>query len=189
MRLMMLAAAGLMLAACGQQGSGPPLPRVQQGAQAPSTQTAPSGAVRQAQISDQERQQFLQRVTQYLDMATAQLGGGAAAAPGFTDETAAMQPGSDHRWQVDLVGGTPYRLVGACDDDCANLDMELIDASTGGVVASDMLQDDFPVVDFTPQANGHYIVRLLMQSCGVAPCFAGARVLTGASRQGGDGKK
>ena len=77
-----------------------------------------------------------------------------------------------------------YRIVGACDDDCSNLDLELIDVSTGGVVASDMLQDDFPVVDFTPQANGRYIVRLLMQTCTVAPCFAGARVLTGKSGAG-----
>jgi hypothetical protein len=50
-----------------------------------------------------------------------------------------------------------------------------------------MVQDDFPVVDFTPQANGRYIVRLLMQTCTVAPCFAGARVLSG-STQGGAGK-
>ena len=179
------AAAALALAACGQQGSGPALPPVQQGAQAPSTQTAPTGPVQQAQISNEQRQQFLARVGQYLDMATNQLGGGATAAQGFADETAAMQPGTDHRWQVDLVGGTTYRIVGACDDDCSNLDLELIDVTTGGVVASDMLQDDFPVVDFTPQANGRYIVRLLMQACTVAPCFAGARVLTGASGAGG----
>lgn len=189
MRAMMLAAgAALMLAACGQQGSGPPLPPVQQGAQAPSTQTRPSGPVQQAQITDEQRQQFRGRVTQYLDMATNQLGGGSAAAPGFTDEAAEMQPGTDHRWQVELVGGTPYRLIGACDDDCSNLDMELIDVATGGVVASDMLQDDFPLVDFTPQANGRYIVRLLMQTCSVAPCFAGARVLAASPQQNGGGK-
>lgn len=173
------AAAALVLAGCGQAGSGPGLPPVQQGAQAPSTQTAPTGPVQQAQITDEQRQQFLGRVTQYLDMATNQLGGGAVAAQGFTDETAAMQPGTDHRWNVELVGGTAYRFVGACDDDCSNLDLELIDVATGGVVASDMLQDDFPIVDYTPQANGRYIVRLLMQTCTVAPCFAGARVLTG----------
>ena len=186
------AAAALVLAACGQQGTGAQLPPVQAGAQAPSTQTAPVGPVQQAQITPEQREQFLGRVTQYLDLAATELAGGAAAAPGFTDETAAMQPGSDHRWQVDLVGGTAYRIIGVCDDDCANLDLELIDASTGGVVASDMLAQhapprraDFPIVDFTPQANGRYIVRLLMQTCTVAPCFAGARVLTGDAQSGG----
>lgn len=185
MRAMIAAGAALMLAACGQQGTGAPLPPVQEGAQAPSTQTAPSGPVQQAQITPEQREQFLARVGQYLDMATNQLGGGATAAPGFTDETAAMLPGTDHRWQVDLVGGTAYRIIGACDDDCTNMDIELIDVSTGGVVASDMLQDDFPLVDFTPQANGRYIVRLLMQTCTVAPCFAGARVLTAPAQTGG----
>ena len=186
------AAAALVLAACGQQGTGPALPPLQEGAQAPSTQTAPVGPVQQAQINAEQRTQFLGRVAQYLDMATNQLGGGSSAAPGFTDETAAMQPGTDHRWNVELVGGTSYRIVGACDDDCTNLDLELIDATTGGVVASDMLADpqsprraDFPVVDFTPQNNGRYIVRLLMQTCTTAPCFAGARVLTGGGESGG----
>jgi hypothetical protein len=188
MRAILAAGAALMLAACGQQGSGVALPPVQQGAQAPSTQTAPSGPVQQAQISPEQREQFLGRVRQYLDMATNQLGGGATAAQGFTDQTAAMQPGTDHRWQVELVGGTAYRFVGACDDDCTNLDIELIDAQTGGVVASDMLQDDFPIVDFTPQANGRYIVRMLMQTCSVAPCFAGARVLTAQAGASSGGK-
>lgn len=193
MRLAWAACAVLVLAACGQQGSGPPLPPLQQGAQAPSTQTAPTGAVQQAQISAEEREQFLARVTQYLDLATNDLGGGAAAAEGFADEKVAMLPGADHRWTVELVGGTSYRIVGACDDDCTNMDMELIDVATGGVVASDMLAEprpplrpDFPVVDFTPPSNGRYIVRLLMQTCTVAPCFAGARVLSGTAQSGGD---
>ena len=179
------AAAALVLAACNQQGSGPALPPVQEGAQAPSTQSAPTSPVQQAQITPEQREQFLGRVRQYLDMATNQIGGGSTGAPGFTDETAAMQPGTDHRWNVELVGGTNYRFIGACDDDCTNLDLELIDASTGGVVASDMLPDDFPIVDFTPQANGRFIVRLLMQTCSVAPCFAGARVLTAPAQSSG----
>lgn len=187
MRIAVMAGAMLALAACGQQGSGPALPPVKEGALAPSTQT-PVPGVQQANIPDGQRQQFLDRVVQYLDMAQEQIGTGMAAAQGFEDELAAMQPGTDHRWQVDLTGGSAYRIVGACDDDCSNMDIELIDVSTGGVVASDMLPDDFPVVDFTPPANGRYIVRLLMQTCSVAPCFAGARVLSGAPAGSGGGK-
>lgn len=190
-RILFSAGLALLAAACGQQGSGVNLPPVQQGAQAPSRQTPPPvGQVKQAQISNEQREQFLGRVREYLDMAQQhpQVGGGLSPAQGFSDETAAMQPGTDHRWPVELAGGSPYRIIGACDDDCSNLDMELIDVSTGGVVASDMLQDDFPVVEFTPQANGRYIVRLLMQTCSVAPCFAGARVLSGQAPQGGGGK-
>ena len=54
---------------------------------------------------------------------------------------------------------------------------------TGGVVASDMLPDDYPVVEFTPPANGQYVIRMLMQTCTIAPCYAGARILS----QGGGG--
>lgn len=184
MRRLAAACAVLILAACGQGGTGEPLPPLQEGAQAPSTQT-PSDAP-QAEISPELREQFLARVRGYLDMAARQLGGGMEPAPGLADELAAMQPGTDHRWRVDLAGGRAYRIVGACDDDCENIDIELIDGATGGVVASDMLAEhtpprraDFPLVEFTPPADGRYIVRLLMQRCARAPCFAGARILTG----------
>jgi hypothetical protein len=99
-----------------------------------------------------------------------------------------MQPSTDGRWVVDLVAGTPYRIIGACDNECSNMDIELIDMSTGGVVASDMLPDDYPVVDFLPQANGQYVVRMLMQTCTIAPCYAGARVLTPGAGGGTPGK-
>lgn len=191
MRFAFLAAAGvaLMLAACGPQGgSGPALPPVQEGAQPPSTQTPPSGPVQQAQLSAEEREQVSGIVRQYMDLLQQQVGAGMAPAEGFSDEIAGLQPGTDHRWQVELVGGTAYRFIGACDNECSNVDMELIDVSTGGVVASDMLADDIPVVEFTPEANGRYIVRLLMQTCTVAPCFAGARVLTAQAGQSQTGK-
>ena len=44
-----------------------------------------------------------------------------------------------------------------------------------------MLPDDYPVVTYTPAANGNYIVRILMQACTVAPCYAGARVTTASA--------
>jgi hypothetical protein len=53
--------------------------------------------------------------------------------------------------------------------------------STGGVVASDMLPDDYPVVQFTAPADGQYMVRTLLQNCTVAPCFVGSRALTQAA--------
>jgi hypothetical protein len=175
-RLMLAAAAAFGLAACGQ-GSGPPLPKTQEGAQAPSAQTG--GSVRQANLTPQERQQLAELVGSYLNDVQRNYGGSMSPAAGFSDEVADLQPGADHRWQISLVGGRSYRIIGACDNECSNVDIELIDVSTGGVVASDMLADDFPVVDYTPTANGQFIVRILMQTCTVAPCYAGARVLGG----------
>lgn len=174
---MFAAAAALALAACGQGGAGPQLPPVQQGAQAPMQMTA--GTAQQASLTAEERQQLEQLVASYLNNVQQQLGGnGMNPAPGFSDHVAGMQPGTDDRWQVDLVGGTAYVFVGACDNECSNMDIELIDTRTGGVVASDVLPDDYPVVNFTPPQNGQYIVRMLMQTCTIAPCYAGTRVLS-----------
>jgi hypothetical protein len=181
MRQLILAAAALALAACNQGGSGAPLPRLQDGAQAPSTQTPQPGARQATNIDDATRQALLENIDEMLDGMTQQ--SGMAATEGVEDMVAPMQPGTDHRSVVTLNSGA-YTIVGACDGDCTNMDIELISMATGGVVASDMLPDDFPVVNYTVAENGQYMVRMLMQACSVAPCYGGARVLTnGAALQ------
>jgi hypothetical protein len=179
MRLWIAAAAAVALAACGQGGggSGTDLPPVQAGAQAPMQLPAVSAPPQQAQLTSEQRTQLEQLVAGYLNNVQEQFGQGLAPAAGFSDHVAGMQPSTDDRWVVDLVAGTPYRIIGACDNECSNMDIELIDMNTGGVVASDVLPDDFPVVDFSPTANGRYMVRSIMQTCTVAPCYAGARIL------------
>ncbi len=171
--LLLAASAALTLAACNQA----PAP---QASEAP-VQNAPSQQAfqmpaSQASLSADDRAQLEQLVRGYLDNAQNVLAQGMRPAPGLADQITSLQPGRDHRWQVQLTGGTAYRIIGGCDNECSNLDIELIDAR-GGVVASDMAPDDAPVVNFTPSANGAYSVRLLMQTCTVAPCYAGARVL------------
>lgn len=176
MRTWIMAAAALALAACGQAGTGPELPESNaSGANAPSTPQSSSAP--QANLSADDRRQLEELISAYLDDYVGQMAQGMVPAPGFSDEIAPMQPGTDHRWQVNLVANTPYRIIGACDNECTNLDMELIDSS-GSVVESDLLDDDFPLVNFTPSANGTYYVRLIMQTCTIAPCYAGARVMT-----------
>lgn len=184
MRWMIAAGAVLMLAACGQQSAGPALPPVQQGAQAPSTQTAPAGPVEQVRITDENRQQVIGNVTDLLDALGQSVAAGATPPAGYQDAIVALQPGTDSRYVINLTGGTQYSFIGSCDVDCSNVDIELIDMRTGGVVGSDLLQDDYPVVHFLPEANGEYMVRLLMQTCTRAPCYAGARTLQHASQGG-----
>lgn len=179
-RFAMAALAAFALAACGQQGgSGPPLPRLQDGAQAPTVLTPGEGGTQQANVTEEVRQQLIAQMTQFLDQAAQQFAPGMTAPAGMTDQTVPMQPGTDHRWVVNLTGGTGYMFLGACDGDCTNVDIEVIDMNTGGVVASDVLPDDFPVVQFTPPADGAYMARLMMRACSVSPCYAGGRVLTG----------
>lgn len=181
-QLVIAAAAALALSACNQ-GSGPALPPVQAGATAPSTQ-APAGEVTQTRVTEDVRQQLIANMGEQLNQLVENYAAGMTPMQGFTDQIVPMQPSTDHRFLVDLAAGTDYRFLGTCDADCGNLDMELIDMRTGGVVASDMLADPIPVVSFSPPANGSYMVRVLMQACSAAPCYAGARAL---SQPGGGG--
>jgi hypothetical protein len=180
MRTMMLAAAAAMaLTACDalNTGGGARLPTPQQGVQVPSTQTPPATPPEQVRIDDNNRREVLANIGQQLDQIGANFAAGFTPPEGFADETAALQPATDHVWRFDLTANTPYVIIGACDVDCSNVDIELVD-SRGGVVASDMLNDDYPVVQYMPTENGTYYARLLMQSCTRAPCYAGMRVLT-----------
>lgn len=183
MRFLTAVFAALALAACNNLSSGPALPSTPEGAQAP-TQLEVQPPARQADISDEQRTQFQQLIGRYLDAAQERFASNMAESADLPEQIITMQPSGDHRWHVNLTAGTAYTFIGACDDDCTNLDFELI-APQGGVVASDLLPDDFPVAQFTPTENGQYIARLLMRTCSMAPCFAGARVLNsgGAATQ------
>jgi hypothetical protein len=180
-KILLAAAAAMALSACGQLlggGNGPALPTVQEGAQAPSTQARPTGQVQRAQIDDATRTQLIANIGEQLGAISQNFAAGMAPPAGATDQIVALEPGTDHRWTIDLAANTAYTFVGACDGDCTNVDIELISMSTGGVVASDMLPDDYPVVQFTPPADGQYMVRTLLQNCSVAPCYVGSRALS-----------
>jgi len=176
-QVMLAAAAALALSACNQQAGGPPLPEVQQGAQAPM-QLTPVSNVRQVQITDENRRQLIANIDEQLDAIGERFASGMAPPEGFEDKVLTMQPGTDHRFIMPLSGGAQYAFIGACDGDCNNVDIELIDMRSGGVVASDVLPDDYPVVAFSPPANGDYMVRVILQTCTAAPCYVGARALT-----------
>lgn len=165
----------LMLAGCGAGADGPALPPVKAGATPPSTQS-PGSPAEQTTVTDEVRQQLITMIGQQLGQL--QSGNAPNYTPVGNDIIVPMQPGHDHRFVIDLTGGTEYGFIGACDGDCTNVDLELIDMNTGGVVGNDMLPDDYPIFGFTPPSNGQYMVRLLMQACSRAPCYAGARVVS-----------
>jgi hypothetical protein len=182
-RILMGAVAALALAACGQMpgNSGAPMPQQRPAASQGAVLNAPTqlnggSAGQQANITPQQDQQLRQLIGNYLNNYQQAQGQNMSAAAGFTDEITSLQPGHDYRWQVNLQGGASYRIIGACDNECTNVDIELID-SNGGVVASDTAPDDKPVVNFTPASNGQYIIRVILQACSVGPCYVGARVL------------
>jgi hypothetical protein len=79
-----------------------------------------------------------------------------------------------HRQTIRLQSGRPYIFQGSCDQDCSNVDMELLDAR-GQSVVSDVALDDRPVLRYTPTRTGDYSVRVWLASCSVEPCYIGLR--------------
>jgi hypothetical protein len=76
---------------------------------------------------------------------------------------------------VTLHKGTEYYLTAACDRDCTDIDLKLID-STDTVVAQDVDTDDTPLVRFTPSHTGEYKLKVMMAECSDEPCYFGIAV-------------
>jgi hypothetical protein len=83
-------------------------------------------------------------------------------------------------WSVYLREGVNYRVYGACDDDCSDLDMELYGAD-GNLVDRDVAVDDVPYVQITPTQSGRHYVRIWVYACAAEPCFTAARVVSGGA--------
>jgi hypothetical protein len=82
-----------------------------------------------------------------------------------------MGEGKVDSWSLNFEKGMSYRIVGACDKDCADLDIEILDGTD--VVTRDVLDDDAPVVSFSPKASGTLRVKVTMAKCSDEPCFFG----------------
>ncbi|MGE0740540.1 MAG: hypothetical protein AB7O98_04295 [Hyphomonadaceae bacterium] len=85
-------------------------------------------------------------------------------------------------WPIQLQAGVNYRVYGACDDDCGDLDMEIYSAD-GNLADRDTAPDDTPYVQIRPTQSGRHYVRLWLFSCAAEPCFVAARVVSGGEPQ------
>lgn len=82
---------------------------------------------------------------------------------------------------VTLEVGGDYRIIGVCDQDCADMDLILYDENNN-VVSQDNLQDATPIVSVAPNWTGPFTVQAVMHNCTVQPCYY-ALVLYGRQRQ------
>ncbi|MGE0828577.1 MAG: hypothetical protein AB7O04_04410 [Hyphomonadaceae bacterium] len=91
-----------------------------------------------------------------------------------------MQDGQPFRGQLNvgqvqsvpaqLQGGVEYRVVGVCDNDCGDLDLQLRDAN-GNVLVQDNATDPMPVLTVPAHAGGSYSVDVRMYACTQQPCY------------------
>jgi hypothetical protein len=89
--------------------------------------------------------------------------------------TGALDDGESEAVELSLDIGTEYQIVGACDEDCTDLDFVLYDGS-GREVDSDLLEDDVPVVAVTVTRSGAFRLRVAMAACSEEPCRYGIGV-------------
>lgn len=171
-RKLLIATLAMALAACSPGGQRAP-------AHPSQSQANPGGASQGGQIANAAEVE--NNIRDLLTQTAGQYAAGAIPIPGVEDVLTAIQPGTDHQYQVALTGGANYAFVGACDVDCTNVDLELLDAATGAVVAADLFEDDYPVVTYTPAASAPYFVRIILRTCTNAPCYVGARGLQAAA--------
>jgi len=79
---------------------------------------------------------------------------------------------------VTLRAGRNYRIYGACDADCSDMDLEIYDTN-GDLADQDIAEDDTPYVQLTPARGGRYLVRVWLAQCENEPCALGVRVMSG----------
>lgn len=122
-------------------------------------------------------------VLEYLDLYQDTFGGALVRNLDYFDGIVAMRNGDAHVFERYLTGGVEYRFIGACDNECEDVDLMLLDESGAPIVGEDgepiqdVLVDNYPVVVFTPPSDGQYLLQLAMYSCSAEPCYAGVRVL------------
>lgn len=76
---------------------------------------------------------------------------------------------------IELPAGYTYYILGVCDNDCFDLDLELY--STNNVLlSSDVETDDYPLVSITPAERAIYRVKVIMANCSSGPCRYGLGV-------------
>jgi len=118
--------------------------------------------------------QYEQQVQSQLDIAAAAVGvaGYEMVYDPYIDRTGA---GVTESLTLRLLKGVSYTIIGVCDSDCSDLDMELFDAN-GNSIDSDYELDDFPVVEVTPAWSSDFTLEVNMYACSSEPCYYGVGV-------------
>lgn len=119
-------------------------------------------------------QQYTQQVRRQLDGAQSTLEN-----EGFSSthdyEIGSLNDDAEESFTLDLTGDREYAIVGACDNDCSDMDFWLYDENDN-LIDSDTSTDDVPVVRVTPSWTGQFRVRVKMYACSANPCYYGIGV-------------
>lgn len=117
---------------------------------------------------------YAEQVSNYLDEMQTRI-----EAEGFTFEgesTGWMVAGARGATVVRLPAGT-YVAIGACDDDCADIDLMASLMNADNALDLDEEDDAFPIVNFTLTEASDVMIGINMPECATARCYVGYRWL------------
>jgi hypothetical protein len=90
-------------------------------------------------------------------------------------KTGSLRDDASEFFSLELDAGKSYAVVGVCDGDCTDMDLQLF-SPEGQQMSSDMKTDDVPIVEAHPTQTARYRVKVLMAACTTSPCFYGVGV-------------
>ncbi len=79
-------------------------------------------------------------------------------------------------WTFYLSSHKTYFIVGACDNDCSDLDMYITRENSAYKIEEDNRAGDLPVLSIRPASSGRYTITLKMYSCSESICYQGFSV-------------
>jgi hypothetical protein len=118
--------------------------------------------------------EWIQQVRTYLE-AAAEVFEERGYRPTHDIFTGSLDEGAEEPIRFDLKSGIEYYVMGACDNDCTDLDLVLLD-SNGSEIDSDLLEDDAPIVGVTPARAASYSATVRMVTCSAEPCRYGVGI-------------
>jgi len=95
--------------------------------------------------------------------------------------TGSINDDADANLTVTLSAGAQIAILGVCDNDCSDVDLQIY-GQDGTKIGEDLDTDDYPVVAFTTQYAGTYRVRVMMATCNTNPCYYGVQVFANGGK-------
>jgi hypothetical protein len=114
--------------------------------------------------------------TRYIEQSTRQI---RARTPSMTRlgyrqvgelRTGFAEDGEPGVFRIALTAGRTYAFVGACDNDCTDVDLAIYDYRITRELESDRAVDDTPTVVYIPARSGTYTIAVEMAECDTRLC-------------------
>lgn len=127
----------------------------------------------QQPIQAQTNNEFAQQIRAQLDILTDSLELDDYRPVLTHIDNVGLNAGESKVWPLSLDADTEYVIAAVCDNDCQNIDLELLEGEA--LVDSDREEDAYPMV-VGVAGNHEYSAKITMQACAVSPCYSGLRL-------------